>query len=263
MSTWPEAVTVPRNRSFQELFERVCAQLGINKRTGPSGAEAQDRLINAINSAWRWVWEWREWQESTTIQSWPASLHPDTGTPFVPRTYLLMQINALFGIYTTHPLADQQHSQTVPYLTGPDGFYLTPTQPPAPDTVWLWFRPDPWEFTGEVYSATQAYGYGDLTWYKKESGGGGGDGHAYAFIGNSPLTGTAPLNNDGSVNANWQQRPVLFALLPIVQCAAAAYWYESHEKFASSAALLQKAEQLLNETGWRACQQENPPASLP
>jgi hypothetical protein len=250
MSTWPASVEIPRQVTFQSLLERVYAQLRIDKRMGPSDPAVMDFIVNAVNEAHRYAWNKVAWPESKIYKAWAVRNHPETGTPFIPRTYLLEQVATCYGMWTAHPLADPCNATPVPHQQGPDGWYL-----PAGYTLssaWVHYRPDPWEFTAEVYDATATYGAGDLAWFRKKPG----DGHVYAFIGAAPLASTPPLNTDGTVNGNWQQRPVLYVLTSMLQAGAGAIYNRGEEKFSTAEVLAGAMDSLIEDECLRLNQQD-------
>lgn len=229
MSTWPVTVTQPRSLPFGRLRRHVYEALQIDPAAGPSDASVQGFITREINAAYRYAWNFCQWEESKVFQQFTIQNHPVTGTPFLPRNNGLDQIADVYSLWTTHPLADPT-AQKVGYRVGSDGYYLDTTF--AGSSVWAICRQDAPRFTNTAYDNAATYAPGDEMLYT--------DGNCYLC-----LTGVTATPPTAGGDANWRPIVVLYLLSEAVVSGAIALRNQGQEKFANESVLKQAMADLL------------------
>ncbi len=225
MATFPASVTTVRSISFSELLEQVYDAMMIDSDVGPSSVARQRFIVRAINTAYRYAWQYYAWPESKVYGPVVVGTHPVAACPFVPRQYQGIVLDSLYGLWTAHPLASPSTAQEIHYTTAPDGFYLK-AQWSSLTSAWALYRPNAPKFSATAWSAATTYAAGKSALYT--------DGNSYTAL--KAVTTTPPVT-DGSADANWQVQSPLYILTEAVACGAVAIYNRGEEKFTNEAVL--------------------------
>ena len=209
LNVLPMEATAPRLTLFRDVLWEVARRNNAFPEEEGLGRGMAGQMAGAINSCYRYCYQFYDWPESVRIDKVVLHAHPVTGTPWMPRTFALNYLNygRIFGIYGAHPLADE-NAKLVSYRHGPDGIYLD-----TEDPVWVHYRPDLSKFTAEEWDETRSYPPypADSRVYYPE------DGNCYRWRYNTSTTaGEAP---DGFY---WEVIPFLTILFEAVVAGAHA-----------------------------------------
>ncbi len=154
-------------------------------------------LTDLANTAMRHAWMFFAWPDALDIREESVITHPTvTGARYVPRSSASRVMRQVFKVWDKDPRQSTDTAGNVAFKSFADGAYIYNAEL---STVWVYYRPDPPEFTDTVWASGTTYAAGDLALAS--------DGHVY-----KSLQGTN-LNKDPlTQTAWWVQVPVLACL---------------------------------------------------
>jgi len=188
-------VSVPI-QSYRTLLHSVARRIG-QLNSGSINANVSADLTDLANTAMRHAWMFYAWPDALDIREESVITHPTvTGARYVPRSSASRVMRQVFKVWDKDPRQSTDAVGNVDFKSYADGFYIYNS---GLSTVWVYYRPDPPEFTDTAWAAATTYAAGNLALAS--------DGHVY-----KSLQGTN-LNKDPLTQTSWWlQVPVLACL---------------------------------------------------
>lgn len=183
-------------KSFRSMLHSIARRIGALPE-GVLDAGMSGDLTDLANTAMRHAWMFFAWPDALDIREESVITHPTvTGARYVPRSSASRVMRQVFKVWDKDPRQSTDTAGNVAFKSFADGAYIYNAEL---STVWVYYRPDPPEFTDTVWASDTTYAAGDLALAS--------DGHVY-----KSLQGTN-LNKDPlTQTAWWVQVPVLACL---------------------------------------------------
>lgn len=196
-------------QSYRSLLHSVARRLG-QLNSGSINADVSADFTDLANSAMRHAWMFYAWPDALTIREESVITHPTvTGARYVPRSSASRVMRQVFKVWDKDPRQSTDAVGNVPFQSYPDGIYIYNAEL---STVWVYYRPDPPEFTDVAWLTATAYDVGDLVLFT--------DGHVYKCL----IAHTSGAFATDLADVKWLQVPVLACLLePVKQGVISHY----------------------------------------
>lgn len=184
-------------KSYRSMLHSIARRVGV-LNDGAISADMSGDLTDLANTAMRHAWMFFAWPDALDIREESVVTHPTvTGARYVPRSSASRVMRQVFKVWDKDPRQSTDAAGNVAFKSFADGFYIYNAEL---STVWVYYRPDPPEFTDTIWVTGTAYVVGDLVLFT--------DGHVYKCL-TAHTSGTFATD---LAAAKWLQVPVLACL---------------------------------------------------
>ena len=198
--------SVQRGISYESLITGIVGRMGLDPLSTLQSS-TQNTLTEYLNTRIAIAWEWDQWPDLCMIDARDVTVDANGVRSIAKSQPGLTTITDVFGIFADNPDA-MVSPRTEEWVMRSDKIILDPKKSPA--TLYVDYRPEPYQYTATEWDSQTAYAAGDLVWNAKANG---GDGHCYQCL-------IANSNQQPDLVANyWNKIPVPTVLAEYLKIA--------------------------------------------